>query len=227
MTISQCPTMCEPRPMSAAAPDGDDGVGRHLLSRRHPGGDGGAGTDDRLRADVDQMLVVEGPLGEEQAGARAHPAEAPAPRVVGADRPEVGGALPGRVHQARQRSSQRCRQGTGPAHARMVGGAADPPSPGRRARDPRRAVHSVLCSPSHRTAAPDPCRLRRSARSTAASSSSSPRSAPRGWPAPLASPPAPRTRSGCRPGRGATPPRTPRWSTRSCPAASPCRPPPG
>ena len=46
--------------------------------------------------------------------------------VLRADRPEFGGAVPGRVHQPGQWPPQRSREGTGPAHARMVGGADAP-----------------------------------------------------------------------------------------------------
>ena len=141
------------------------------------------GPDDRLGPDVDEVLVVEGALGEEQAGAGAHAAEALPPGVAGADRPEVGRALPGGVHQSGQGAPQRCREGAGPTHARMVGGAGHP-----LVTDPRPCVQRggrgklAPCRPSHRTVAPTACRSRRSARSTAANSCSSPRSErPASW----------------------------------------------
>ena len=119
------------------------------------------GPDDRLGADVDQVLVVEGALGEQQAGPGAHPSEAAPPRVIGADRPQLGGTLPRRVHQPGQRPPQRCREGAGPAHAGMVGGAADPLVTGpAKVRMQGAVVNFVSCSPSQRTVAPTPCRRR-------------------------------------------------------------------
>ncbi len=65
-----------------------------------PGREAGAGTDDGLVADVNQVLVVDGALGEEQAGPGAHLPEAAPARIVGADRPQLGGPVPGRMHQS-------------------------------------------------------------------------------------------------------------------------------
>ena len=159
ITISQWPDDVRAPADEAAAADGHDRVGRHLLSRRHAGRNGGARADDRLGPDVDQVLVVDGALGEEQAGPGAHAAEASAPWVVGADRPEVGRTLPGRVHQPGQGPPQRCREGAGPAHARNGRWCRRPPRHAARANLRQGAwVNFVLCSPSHRTVAPTPCR---------------------------------------------------------------------
>ena len=112
-------------------------------------------------------------------------AEAAPPRVVGADRPQLGRALPGRVHQPGQRPPQRCREGTGPTHARN--GRWCRPTPSSRVRPP--ICNGALGYTSSRAAPPTGrwlrarCRLRRSARSTAANSCSSPRSARPGSPA--------------------------------------------
>ena len=59
-----------------------------------------SGTDDGLGPDVNEVLVVEGALGEEQAGPGAHSAEAAPAGIVRADRPEFGRALPGRMDQS-------------------------------------------------------------------------------------------------------------------------------
>ena len=53
-----------------------------------------SGPDDGLGADVDEMLVVEGTLGEEEAGAMAHPPETPAPGIVRPDRPQLDARPP-------------------------------------------------------------------------------------------------------------------------------------
>ena len=128
------------------------------------------------------------PWGNSRQAPGAHPPEATPPGVVGADRAEIGGTLPGRVHQPGQRPPQRCREGAGPAHARMVGGAADPLSPVPPTCNGRSRVHVVPCSPSHRTVAPTlrtRC-LSRIAPSTVASSSSSRPSVRPGSPGPRA-----------------------------------------
>ena len=104
-----------PPPDEAAAADGHDRVGRHLLAGRHPAVIDAPGPDDRLGADVDEVLVVDGALGEQQARPRPHPPEAPAPGVAGPDRPEVGGAVPCRVHQPGQRRAAVVRGGSGPS----------------------------------------------------------------------------------------------------------------
>ena len=163
ITISQWPDDVRAAPDEGAAADGDDRIGRHLLPRRHAGRDGSARPDDRLGPDVDQMLVVESALGEQQARAGAHAPEAAAPGGRRGrsrrDRPHP----PGRVHQPGQGPPQRCREGAGPTHARMVGGVADPPSPllGHVQREV--AGNVGPCSPSHRTVARrprTPCRSR-------------------------------------------------------------------
>src|SRR6516165_6748250 len=106
----------------AAAADRHHRVGHHLLAGGHPGGQRHARADDRLLPDVDQVLVEDGALGEEDAGAPAHATEAAASLVVRPDRTEVAGRLPGGAYGTRTRPAQRCGEGTGPAHAGMVGG---------------------------------------------------------------------------------------------------------
>ena len=169
----------------AAAADGDDRVGRHLLSRSHPGRDGGAGADDGLGADVDQVLVVDGALGEEQAGTLAHAAETPTPGIVRPDRPQLGGTLPGRVDEPGQRPAQRSGEGAGPTHSGMVGGGGRRPVTGPEGVQQGVSSRMRLVQPLPRTAAPTPRRrryLRNAADWTGGSSCSSPRSAPPGWP---------------------------------------------
>ena len=57
------------------------------------------GPDDRLGPDVNEVLVVDGALGKQDAGPGAHPTEALPAGIARADRPELGRAVPGRVHQ--------------------------------------------------------------------------------------------------------------------------------
>ena len=153
-------------PDEAAAADGDDRVGRHLLTRRHAGRDGGAGPDDRLGPDVDQVLVVDGALGEEQAGAGAHAARSAArggrrARSRRARRPPSQAG----VHQPGQRPPQRCRGGSGPSSRRNgrwcrgrpvdTGARTGCNSGARRVRLRR------PCAPPDRTVAPSPGPLAR------------------------------------------------------------------
>ena len=149
----------------AAAADGDDRVGRHLLARRHAGRDGGTRADDGLGPDVDQVLVVDGALGEQQAGpGPIRPKRRPR-GSSGPIAPEIGGTLPGRVHEPGQRPPQRSRGGSGPSSRRngrwcRTGGRHGRPPVAQRG---PRGYSSRLCSPSHRTAAPTPRRSRRTA----------------------------------------------------------------
>ena len=94
-----------------------------ILPRRHPRGEARTGPDDRPVPDVDQVLVVDRPLGEDHARTSAHPAEATATGVIRTDGAELTRGLPGRVHQAGQRPSERAGDRTDPGHSGMVGGA--------------------------------------------------------------------------------------------------------
>ncbi len=108
----------------ATAADRHDRVGRHVLARCHPGRNRGVGAHDGLGSDVDEMLVVEGTLGEEEARAMPHPPESPPTGIARPDRPELECALPRCVDQTRQGPAKRSGKGTGPAHAGMLGARA-------------------------------------------------------------------------------------------------------
>ena len=102
MTISQWPTMCEPRPMMQRLPIETTGSVGISWPGRHAGGDARAGPDDRPRPDVDQVLVVDGALGEDQARPSPMSPEAPAPGVVRSDGPELARRVPPGVDQPRR-----------------------------------------------------------------------------------------------------------------------------
>ena len=141
--------------MRQRLPDGDDGVGRHHLPRRHPRRRLTPGPDDRLLPDLDEVLVVDRPLREDDAGAAAHPTEATTTRVVRADGAEFSCRLPRRMDEARQRPPQRAGNRADPGHVGMVGGAGQTLRPRSAARaSGGRPDKLALCSPFHRTAAP-------------------------------------------------------------------------
>ena len=61
------------------------------------------------------------PWGKRRQAPAPDPAEPSPASVVGTDGAQLGGTLPGRVHEAGGGASQRAGEGTGPAHVGMVG----------------------------------------------------------------------------------------------------------
>ena len=129
------------------------------------------------------------------------------PRAIARpDRPELGGALPGRVHEPGQGPAQRSGEGAGPAHAGMVGGPAAGPRTGLRWRAIGGCwVHSCRAAP------PSGRRLRL-------------RAAPSGTPAHRPPPVPAALRARCRRARDGHPPERQRIRSTACrpgPAATP------
>ena len=119
----------------------------------------GVGADDGLGADVDEVLVVDGALGEQQAGAPAHPPEAPPAGSSGPIAPSSAAPLPGRVHQPGQRAGAAVAGGSGPSSRRNGRWSATTLRDGPAARSARGVLGTLaVCSPFPRTAAPTPRR---------------------------------------------------------------------
>ena len=183
-------------PDEAAAADGHHRVGRHHLAGRHPGREAGVGPDHRLVPDLDVVLVVDGPLGEEDAGAADPSARTDDPR--GSSGPMAPSSPAASQAPCTTRESGR-RSGPGIERAQVtpecVGGAGGPSERGGAGARETSQVHWNGAAPSHRTAATHPPVTRLldgSAGSIAGSSSILRRSARPGWPSPPRTKPTPR-----------------------------------
>ncbi|WP_261993028.1 hypothetical protein [Streptomyces sp. adm13(2018)] len=90
-----------------AAPAEDDAVAERqhrvrseVEARQHPGGQRDLFGDDAALADLDPALAEDRALGEGQPGARAEPAEAQPPRMLGRDGPGLLHPAPPALHGA-------------------------------------------------------------------------------------------------------------------------------